>query len=463
MSKTIRYGIGGLIVVSAMGAAGFWYIQHKAQIVAGGMLAKAEAYVEQNMDGFSLSYGDYSANGFTRALTVSDVRLTSDEGHSITIDQITVAGDDDVIDVMDAAQISVTGNGQSLATIAGLEIRQAAILKNDVRALASDPMRLVQMLVVDRITLKNTALAQDRESLRFSKLELTNIKDASMGIAVENLEAESFGDAVSASAFTVDRIDILPLMLWDEEAMIRNQLGISAFEIKNLKVKSASGNINAKSIAISDMTRDRGMLTSINIAIDDMISTPDLMANPEIKAIMMTTGIEEFAVDLLMNYEVSLEKETVSMNYDMDVVDLGKLDISGLITGMDKRTYEMILANASGDMPQTALAETSLALDHFELTYTDDKLADIMLDAYSGGNREALAENISRAILFYGMLSQQLDFVQPLAAATSDFIRGGNLFSIALKAKAPLDQGTAFEAMRDGTISNFVTFTASGS
>jgi hypothetical protein len=164
MSKTIRYGIGGLIVVSAMGAAGFWYIQHKAQIVAGGMLAKAEAYVEQNMDGFSLSYGDYSANGFTRALTVSDVRLTSDEGHSITIDQITVAGDDDVIDVMDAAQISVTGNGQSLATIAGLEIRQAAILKNDVRALASDPMRLVQMLVVDRITLKNTALAQDREA-----------------------------------------------------------------------------------------------------------------------------------------------------------------------------------------------------------------------------------------------------------------------------------------------------------
>jgi len=252
-------------------------------------------------------------------------------------------------------------------------------------------------------------------------------------------------------------------MLWDEEAMIRNQLGISAFEIKNLKVKSASGNIDAKSIAISDMTRDRGMLTSINIAIDDMISTPDLMANPEIKAIMMTTGIEEFAVDLLMNYEVSLEKETVSMNYDMDVADLGKLDISGLITGMDKRTYEMILANASGDMPQTALAESSLALDHFELIYTDDKLADIMLDAYSGGNREALAENISRAILFYGMLSQQLDFVQPLAAATSDFIRGGNRFAIALKAKAPLDQGTAFEAMRDGTISNFVTLTASGS
>lgn len=275
--------------------------------------------------------------------------------------------------------------------------------------------------------------------------------------------AESYGDTISVSALSVDRMDILPLMLWNEDAMIRDQLGISEFEIKNLKATSATGTIETKLIAVSDIRRDRGMLTSIDIVIDDMISTPDLMNRPEIEAIMMTTGIDNVVVDLLMNYEVSLKKETVSMTYGMDVADLGKLDISGLVTGMDKQTYEMIFANASGDIPQTILTRTSLALDHFDLIYTDDMLADIMLDAYSGGNRDALAENVSSSILFYGMLSQQLDFVQPLAAATSDFIRGGNRFAISLKAKAPLNQGTAVEAMRDGTISDFVTLMASGS
>ena len=463
MRKIIRFGVGGLIIASVIGGAGLWYINHKANLAAGDMLTEAAAYVDQNLDGFSLSYGDYSANGLTRSLTISDVALTSDDGDSLTMDQITISADDDSIHVIDAFQISLTEKGESLGTIGALEIRNAAILKTDLRALAIDPMRLAQSLVIDRIILKDTEFRKDGDSLRFSRFELTDIKDASMGISVEDLMAESYGDTISVSALSVDRMDILPLMLWNEDAMIRDQLGISEFEIKNLKATSATGTIETKLIAVSDIRRDRGMLTSIDIVIDDMISTSDLMNRPEIEAIMMTTGIDNVVVDLLMNYEVSLEKETVSMTYGMDVADLGKLDISGLVTGMDKQTYEMIFANASGDIPQTMLTRTSLALDHFDLIYTDDMLADIMLDAYSGGNRDALAENVSSSILFYGMLSQQLDFVQPLAAATSDFIRGGNRFAISLKAKAPLNQGTAVEAMRDGTISDFVTLMASGS
>src|SRR6056300_1144067 len=350
MRKIIRFGVGGLIIASVIGGAGLWYINHKVNLAAGDMLTEAAAYVDQNLDGFSLSYGDYSANGLTRSLTISDVALTSDDGDSLTMDQITISADDDSIHVIDAFQISLTEKGESLGTIGALEIRNAAILKTDLRALAIDPMRLAQSLVIDRIILKDTEFRKDGDSFRFRRFELTDIKDASMGISVEDLMAESYGDTISVSALSVDRMDILPLMLWNEDAMIRDQLGISEFEIKNLKATSATGTIETKFIAVSDIRRDRGMLTSIDIVIDDMISTPDLMNRPEIEAIMMTTGIDNVVVDLLMNYEVSLEKETVSMTYGMDVADLGKLDISGLVTGMDKQTYEMIFANASGDI-----------------------------------------------------------------------------------------------------------------
>ncbi len=463
MSKTITYGIGGVIIASVIGGAGFWFINHKANLAAGEMLNEAEAYVKQNMDGFSLSYGDYSANGLTRTLTISDVSLTSDDGNSITIDEVTISGDEDSIHALDATQIHVTENGNRRGIIGALEIRNAAIPKTDIRALAIDPMRMAQALVVDRITLKDTELRKGGESLRFRQFDLTDIKDASISLSVENLVVESFGDMMSADAFAVDQMDIIPLIIWDEEAIIRDQLGLSALEIKNLKLAFANSNLAAKLIAIKDIKRDRGMLTRIDIVITDMVSTPDMMNSPEMKAIIMTTGVDQIAVDLLLNYEVSLEKETVSMTYGMDVDDLGKLDISGLVTGMDEQTYEMILANASGDRPQTALSNNSLALDHFELIYTDDNLADIVLDAYSGGNRNAFAENVSSSILFYGMVSQQLDLVEPLAAATSDFIRGGNRFEIALQTKTPVNQETAFEAMRDGTLSNIITLTASGS
>jgi len=202
MRKIIRFGVGGLIIASVIGGAGLWYINHKANLAAGDMLTEAAAYVDQNLDGFSLSYGDYSANGLTRSLTISDVALTSDDGDSLTMDQITISADDDSIHVIDAFQISLTEKGENLGTIGALEIRNAAILKTDLRALAIDPMRLAQSLVIDRIILKDTEFRKDGDSFRFSRFELTDIKDASMGISVEDLMAESYGDTISVSALS---------------------------------------------------------------------------------------------------------------------------------------------------------------------------------------------------------------------------------------------------------------------
>jgi hypothetical protein len=463
MSRTIRYGIGGLVIAAAIGGTALWYINHKANIVADELLIEAEAFVEKNMDGFSLSYGDYSANGLTRSLSISDVTLASSNGNSITMDEITLSGDDDLIRVIDASHIRVTENGDSVATVGKLEIRDAEIIKTDIRALAGDPVRMAQALAVDRITLWDTEMANNRDRISLGKLELTDIKDASMGVSFENLVAESYGDSISASMVEADRIDIIPLLIWDEASMIRDQFGLSKFEIKDLTLRMAGADFETKLIAVSDVKRDRGMLTSINIVIDDMVTTPDMTNNPEIKAIMMMTGIDRITMDLLMSYEVSLEKETFTMNYEMDVEELGKLDISGLVVGLDENTYEVILANATGGIPQTPLIDNSLELDHFDLIYTDDRLADIVLDAYSGGNRDAFAEQISNMILLYGTLSQQLDLVQPLAEATSNFIRGGNRFAISLKTRKPLDQDTAIDAITDGNISDIFTLTASGS
>jgi hypothetical protein len=463
MSKTIRYGISGLVIAAAIGGGALWYINHKANIVAGELLIEAEAFVEKNMDGFSLSYGDVSANGLTRSLTISDVTLASADGNSITMDEITLSGDDDFIRVIDASHIRITEYGDSVATVGKLEIRDAEVIKTDIRALAGDPMRMAQALAVDRITLWDTEMVKDSDSISFGKLELTDIKDASMGVSFENLTVESYGDSLSASMVEADRIDIIPLLIWDEASMIRDQFGLSKFEIKDLTIRMAGADLETKLIAISDVKRDRGMLTSINIVIDDMVTTPDMMTSPEIKAIMMMTGVDRITMDMLMSYEVSLEKETFTMNYEMDVEELGKLNISGLVAGLDENTYEVILANATGGMPQTSLINNQLELDHFDLIYTDDQLADIVLDAYSGGNRDAFAEQISSMILFYGTLSQQLDFVQPLAVATSDFIRGGNRFAISLKTRKPLNQDTAVGAITDGNISDIITMTASGS
>jgi len=255
------------------------------------------------MDGFSLSYGDVSANGLTRSLTISDVTLASADGNSITMDEITLSGDDDFIRVIDASHIRVTEYGDSVATVGKLEIRDAEVIKTDIRALAGDPMRMAQALAVDRITLWDTEMVKDSDSISFGKLELTDIKDASMGVSFENLTVESYGDSLSASMLEADRIDIIPLLIWDEASMIRDQFGLSKFEIKDLTIRMAGADFETKLIAISDVKRDRGMLTSINIVIDDMVTTPDMMTSPEIKAIMMMTGVDRITMDMLMSYE----------------------------------------------------------------------------------------------------------------------------------------------------------------
>ena len=142
---------------------------------------------------------------------------------------------------------------------------------------------------------------------------------------------------------------------------------------------------------------------------------------------------------------------------------MGEIDIKSAFAGLTKDAYEDLLANAATLEPEDIIEDYGLGLDSLSIDYKDDSLADTLIDLYSGGNRAGMADEVNAMILFYGMMSQQAELASAIAPAVGDFIRGGNQFSLAVKAKQTLSQDVLARALEVGNLQDIVSITASGS
>lgn len=463
MSKMMKYGIGAVAVTAAIGGGAILYMNSVADQIAADLLSDAEQFVADNMNGATLSYSSYSSSGLSRSLTLADVSLAHENGSAITMDSITIAGSEEQISISDATNIKMQNRGETIAQIAALDIVNFAIPEGNMMLMLMDEDELAKNISVDQLSVRDASIAFDGESLTIGSLDIDNVRNASAAVSIKDMRFDGYAGAFGVDDFTVDHIDFIPLLMEDEDAIMRDMLGIGDMSVKGLVVDMADLNFNMASLTLDDITRDGGLMTSANMDMKGLKIDVEDIVGPDMAPMFMLIGINEIEVNGSTAYDISLAKGTVSGSFGLGVKGLGEIDMSAGFAGLTKDKYEDLLKNAAYIAPEDYIAYYGLGLDSLSVDYRDDSLADTLLDLYSGGNRANLAQEVSAMISFYGMMSQQSDLANAIAPAVSGFIKGGNKFSLSIKAKQSLNEDVIMKAMENGTLQDIITITASGS
>ena len=468
MGNLMKYGIGAVVVVGAIGGGALWYVNDQADKIAAELLDDAKQFVAENMDGATLNYSNYSSNGFARSVTLADVSITHDNGSSIKMDSITVAGNDAAISITDITNINIIDDrGQILGQIGGLDIVNLAIPQDDMMLMLMDENALINelsnTLFVDEISVTDLRFDVDGESLTINSLAIKDVKNASAGVDLKGLAFDGYAGVFSIAEFSVDRIDIIPLLMEDEDAIARDMLGMSEMTLKGAVVDFADIGFNLAHLSLDDVSRDGGLITAANMQMEGLIMGIEQIVGPDLAPMMIMLDINDVDVSGSTAYEISLAKGTVSGSVGFGVKGMGEIDIKSAFAGLTKDAYEDLLANAATLEPEDIIEDYGLGLDSLSIDYKDDSLADTLIDLYSGGNRAGMADEVNAMILFYGMMSQQAELASAIAPAVGDFIRGGNQFSLAVKAKQTLSQDVLARALEVGNLQDIVSITASGS
>ena len=463
MSNMVKYGIGAAIVAGAIGGGAVWYMNNAADKIAAELLQDAEQFVAENMNGATLSYSNYSSSGMSRSVTIFDVSLAHEDGTAITMDSITIAGNEDMISITDATNINMLDNSKTLGQIKSLDIINFAIPDSNIMLMLMDQDALINSINVDEVSLRDASFDIDGETLTIASLDMNNIKNASGAISMKNMRFGGYIGAFAVDDFTVDNIDFIPLFMEDEEAIARDILGISDLTVKGLMINAGALDFDLAEFTINDVTRDNGLITSANINMESLKMDIASIVGDDMAPMFMMLGITDIDMSGSTAYEISLSKGSVSGSMGLGVKGLGKIDMSAAFAGLTKDKYEDMIMNAAYLDAEDYIEDYGLGLDSMSVDYKDDSLADTLLDIYSGGNRAGLAEEVSGMISFYGMMSQQAELANAVAPAIGNFIRGGNQFSFTLKAKQSLTEDVITEAMMNGSLQDIITITASGS
>ncbi len=434
-----------------------------ADQIAADLLRDAEQFVADNMNGATLSYSSYSSSGLSRSLMLADVSLAHENGSAITMDSITIAGSEEQISISDATNIKMQDRGETIARIAALDIVNFAIPEGNMMLMLMDEDELAKNISVDQLSIRNASIAFDGESLTIGSLDINNVKNASAAISVKMC---ALMDMPVRSVLMTLPLTILissPLLMEDEDAIMRDMLGIGDMSVKGLVIDMADLNFNMASLTLDNITRDGGLMTSANMDMKGLKINVEDIVGSDMAPMFMLIGINEIEVNGSTAYDISLAKGTVSGSFGLGVKGLGEIDMSAGFAGLTKDKYEDLLKNAAYIDPEDYISYYGLGLDSLSVDYRDDSLADTLLDIYGGGNRANLAQEVSAMISFYGMMSQQSELANAIAPAVSGFIKGGNQFSFSIKAKQSLNEDVIMKAMENGTLQDIITITASGS
>lgn len=223
MSKAVKYGIGAVIVAGAVGGGAIWYMNGSAENIAGDLLEDAKQFVAENMDGATLSYGDYTASGLARSVTVSDVNISHEDGSAITMDSITISGNTNMISITNASNISLKERGQvigqitaldeltidnvtrdgGLITSANVNVEGLKIGLNEVVGADMAPMLMmigINEVVIDGSTSYEISLAKGTVSGSFG-LGINGLGMIDMSAALAGLTKDKYQDMLANAAY----------------------------------------------------------------------------------------------------------------------------------------------------------------------------------------------------------------------------------------------------------------------
>lgn len=320
---------------------------------------------------------------------------------------------------------------------------------------------------IEKFLLENFKVIDGEVSPSIGKFLIKDVKDGIAGnitltdMSVSNIDNDTL-QSMSIKQFKIDNLDMMIAKKSEAELLValQNFMGIDAGVISGLQVNMKDGTkVSIKKIGVEGIERHQGVVTAVEMVLQETEFPVDAFDqhNPEVAAFLKGFSEDVFNVsfDIALKYDVATGSIVEDMG--LSAKGMGTLKIDLELAGFDLETFQLFSQGAFESVDW--LNREDLKLVGFTVRYTDEKLADWLIDTYSNGNRVGLAEHLAANVSSF---SADRMFIQLASEEIKRFITGANQFLITAKPVSPVTAGAVMRAMDQGAISNILNLQLSG-
>lgn len=412
--------------------------------------------------GEQLTWSRVDAEPFSRGVTVAGLTYQRADGYqarvaSLRAEGFTAAGGADTADLSD---VVLTLPDAGVVTIGGITATAVAPLP-DVPDQADDAEAVAHLLGglgVGKLVLTQAEARPDDRSVTLTAKTLT-LEDVAAG-RYGRITLDGAGlSATDGTAMTVQRVAVAGLDLggigrMDEDALqaaAGNAFGITELSLADLSLTGPTMALGVGAVTVGGIERVDGVLVSSNTRIDHLTLPAAVVTedNPVAAAMLQALGRDT----------VDLSAEAVqTFDAASGALALGPLRVRGegmgeAVLQADLRDVPLVELAAALDAEDFAAAETMagrISLVGASLTYTDDRLADVLIDDLSGGDRQGFADMVAAMVAMEAQEAVSAEDAAMVAEAVRAFLVGGNAFSVTLQPAAPVLLPVALAALQMG-------------
>lgn len=460
----------GVAAVAALGGVGYMVADSAADARARTALEEAAGRLGT---GEQLSWSRVDAEPIGRAVVVEGLSYRRADGIEARVASLHLDG------VSEASVAAATASGLSL-TLPGLNLTVATVQAEDLSppAVAEDGLlgeetlrRLVVGLSAKRLALTDVRFSEGggAGTATLAALAAEGVKDGRYDrLTLSELTLNPPDDVViSLGAFSMQGLDLSSLS-GDEAALQRaaaDVFGASALTVETLSVTTAAGDRSAvASVIVDGLERLQGRLVSSRMRAEgvDLPAAALAAELPPLAKALETLGRDRLTGSLEASQRYVAEGGALTFGpWRLSGDGLGELLFQADLTGVPM--VEMVSAVEAGDMAAVEAMGMQASFAGASLSYTDEGLADVLLDDLAQGDRAGLADMAAAKIaadVRNGVLTEQDG--EMLAGAVRSFITGANGFSVSLKPAQPVLLPVALIALQAGQGAAVLALTVKG-
>ncbi|SOD97922.1 hypothetical protein [Caenispirillum bisanense] len=412
--------------------------------------------------GEQLTWSGVDAEPFGRGVTVRGLTYQRADGYQARIASLRAEGltPEGGAETADLTDVVMTLPDAGVVTIGGIAATAVAPLP-DIPDQADDAEAVAHLLGglgVGTLVLTQVEARPDDRSVSMTAKTLTFADVAAGRYGRVTLEgaalAATDGTAMSLQRLAVAGLDLGGIGRMDEDALqvaAGNAFGITELGLTELSLTGPTVSFGVGGVTVDGIERVDGVLVSSNTRIDHVTLPASVVAdeNPVAGAMLQALGRDT----------VDLSVEAVQrFDADSGALTLGPLRVRSegmgeAVLQADLRDVPLVELAAALDADDFAAAEAMagrISLVGASLTYTDDRLADVLIDDLSGGDRQGFADMAAAMVAMEAQEAVSAEDAAMVAEAVRAFLVGGNAFSITLQPTAPVLLPVALAALQMG-------------
>jgi len=478
----------GIVLIGLTVGGGLSYAQTTSVDMVKAFIRGFETGVSKRLKDARFEYGDIRPNASEGSVTVSDIRFSglNNAGQRAvhTVDAATFRiGADDIASMVLQNYVSVLDEGMSRIETKRMVIRDFSLKDFATRVgnQGSEDERWAKFIALMNFTKFRAegvkVIADADTTFTASSIDFDGVKNGLVdhfvldNFSMTNDASDSF-ERAAVEYFSVRHFDLKHFKNADKPGLKSDFYGIKELETRNwmFKEKEAPVSFKLAEFSAKNIERSDGLIMKARFVLE-RLSIPLRVfqgKNPLGDVFMAQLKRENLVLGADIGIELDIDARTlVSRPTVISAEGLGRINAESRMTDIDIEAYRQVFKSIPMDNYKKALGSFPAAnfqiggkLDHSSFRYDDDRLADILFDMFSGGNRLAIAESASQQALAFFPTDPETG--EAAAAAIHDFVIGANFYDISIKTDEPIASAEIARHWQNGTIGQILNIIFSG-